>query len=199
MARQPQTQPPADEFYEPAPQAPAASQLAHAAEVRAHSVPVEESLSADVDMSPHAEPMSEREQRLADIERIRTMRQPMGAFTQKLALPKRAGYHRHWFNDSPGRIDLAKANGWAFVNDAEGKPIKRVVGSGRDNAAMYGYAMEIPDIFWLEDQSARHAIAQERLDSIKKRVAAAQPGESHASDAGKFYSPTESPVTIERR
>ena len=109
---------------------------------------------------------------------------------QKLALPKRPGYHRHWFNDVAGRIDEATASGWSHViNPRDGKPMHRVVGSGRDNKALEAYAMELPEVFWQEEMVARHKIASDRVDGIKKRPAAAQPGQAQASDAGKFYSP----------
>ena len=65
----------------------------------------------------------------------------------------------------------------------------RVVGSGRDNKALEAYAMELPEVFWQEEMVARHKIASDRVDGIKKRPAAAQPGQAQASDAGKFYSP----------
>ena len=31
------------------------------------------------------------------------VRKPFGTFDQKLAYPSREGFHRHWFNDEPGR------------------------------------------------------------------------------------------------
>lgn len=123
-----------------------------------------------------------------DIERIRKMRKPFGAMTQKLALPERPGYHRHWFNDEPGRIDEATSNGWAHVKDREGKSIRRVVGRGRDSGAMYGYAMELPIVFWQADQKARNDAAQARIDEIKKTPFRSKPGQGERADEGKFYS-----------
>lgn len=139
----------------------------------------------------------------ADIERIRKVRKPFGAMTQKLALPNRAGYHRHWFNDEPGRVEDALANGWAHVQTKEGKPLSRVVGRGRDSGALYAFAMELPMIFWQEDMDARHDVATARIDEIRKKPFQAQPGMATRQDAGKFYDPTETGVvkikqTIER-
>lgn len=130
----------------------------------------------------------------AEIARIREFRRPLGAFSQKLALANRPGYHRHWFNDVAGRIDEAALNGWSHVQGRDRKPIARCVGTGRDSGALYAFAMELPEVFWLEDQAAKHAAAQSRIDGLKGAGAfRAQPGAAQASDKGKFYDPVESP------
>jgi hypothetical protein len=132
------------------------------------------------------------EQAIARVGALREKRGEWGAFAQKLALPVRAGYHRHWFNDVAGRIDEAKAAGWSHViNPRDGKPLKRVVGVGRDNAPLSAYAMELPTVFWQEEMDARHKTASERIDAIKKNPFPAQPGQAQASDKGKFYDPTD--------
>jgi hypothetical protein len=147
------------------------------------------------DISADAQPQENEtlEQAIARIGALRDKnRQEWGAFSQKLALPARPGYHRHWFNDVAGRIDEAKASGWAHVkNPRDGTPLKRAVGTGRDNNVQWGYAMELPLVFWQEEMDARHKIAKDKVDSIKKKIAAAAPGQSQASDQGKFYSPVE--------
>lgn len=132
----------------------------------------------------------------ADITRIRAQRKPFGAFTQKLAYPARPGYHRHWFSDEPGRVDEAVSNGWAHVNDKEGKPVKRVVGRGRDSGAMFGFLMELPKVFWDEDMASKHDAAQARIDEIKKNPFRAKPGQAQKSDADKFYSAKDEPVRM---
>lgn len=132
----------------------------------------------------------------ADIARIRAQRKPFGAFTQKLAYPARPGYHRHWFSDEPGRVDEAVSNGWAHVNDKEGKPVKRVVGRGRDSGAMFGFLMELPKVFWDEDMASKHDAAQARIDEIKKNPFRAKPGQAQKSDADKFYSAKDEPVRM---
>ena len=135
----------------------------------------------------------------AAIARIRATRKPLGAFSQKLALPKRTGYHRHWFNDVAGRIDEAKANGWAHVKGTDGKILSRCVGTGRDKGSLFAFAMEIPLIFWEEDQAAYHEAAAGKVDALKNNVARAAPGTKAAKeDRGKFYDPQdgEAPVSI---
>lgn len=163
------------------------------------AVEVQTNLTADASLTAHGGGQSPSSL-ASDIARIRKIRKPFGAFTQKLALPERAGYHRHWFNDVAGRIDEAKASGWEHVKDQEGKPIKRVVGSGRDKGALYAFAMELPSVFWEEDQKAKHDEAQSKIDEIKKSPFRAAAGQAKKSDGGKFYSPQEdAPLQITTR
>lgn len=152
-------------------------------------------LTADADLQ--AKTGDEREHLKSDIARIRGIRKPFGAFTQKLAIPQRPGYRRHWFSDEPGRVDEAASNGWAHVKDKDGKPVKRVVGRGRDGGPMYGFAMELPKIFWDEDMAAKHRVAQDRIDEIKKNPIRAKTGQSDRSDEGKFYSPKDEVLSIQ--
>lgn len=172
---------------------------AHPARVRAQAVEEPGSgYSFDPSLHPDYEapaasdqPRDDRVDIAADIERIRKIRRPLGAFTQKLALPVRRGYHRHWFNDVGGRVGEAIANGWSHVKDDEGKELRRVVGTGRDNGPLYAYAMEIPEVFWLEDMAARHEVARQSIDSLKSAPFRAQKGSMTAQDQGKFYNPQE--------
>lgn len=143
--------------------------------------------------------LPERDKYKAEVERIRKTRKPFGAFQQKLVLSLRPGYHRHWFNDIPGRVDEAVASGWTHVEDKDGRPVKRIVGSGRDKGALYAYAMEIPDVFWEEDQAELARRAKAPLDAIKSKPIMAKPGESRPEDDSKFYSPREHVVDIQRR
>lgn len=155
------------------------------------AIKVEDGLTADASLSPEMTPVDERAQLAAEIERIRGLRKPFGASTQKLALPKRAGYHRHWFNDEAGRIDEAKGSGWSNIKGRDGGPIRRAVGTGRDNGVLYAYAMELPEVFWQEDMAARHAIAQAKMDAIKESPFRSKAGMAQRSDKGKFYDPHE--------
>lgn len=150
-------------------------------------------LTADAALAPG---LDDHDQLKKDIERIRGLRKPFGTFTQKLALAIRPGYQRHWFNDEPGRVDEAASAGWAHVKDKDDKPVRRVVGRGRDSGALYAYAMELPKIFWDEDMRNRHEAAQARIDEIKKSPFRAKPGQAKSSDADKFYSAREEPVAI---
>jgi hypothetical protein len=158
------------------------------------AVDVTAGVSADASIAPDSTPQAGEtlEQATERIRSLRGTRSPFGSLHQKLALPARPGYHRHWFNDVGGRIDEAKASGWAHVkNERDGSPLKRSVGTGRDSNVLYAYAMELPLVFWQEEMDARHDEAKSRVDAIKKKVAVAQPGQSQASDQGKFYSPVE--------
>lgn len=40
---------------------------------------------------------------------------PFSTAIQKLEVPERPGYHRHWFGNEPGRIERAKLAGYEFV------------------------------------------------------------------------------------
>ena len=75
----------------------------------------------------------------------RDTRKPFGAMEQKLYWPKRPGYHRHWFNDTPGRIDAALQAGYAHVTGRDEKPVCRVVGKREGGGGLMGYLMEIPE------------------------------------------------------
>lgn len=153
---------------------------------------VTELLSVDVTLAPGIAPEGETlDQSIERVGRLRQQnRKEWGEFSQKLALPKREGYHTHWFNDVAGRIDEALASGWSHrINPRDGKPFHRVVGTGRDSKPLEAYAMDLPQVFWKEEMDARHELAAARVEGIKKRPAVAQAGQAQASDAGKFYSP----------
>lgn len=169
-------------------------------EVTEGAIPLSDALSMDDAKSVH-NTNGDGDTLESEIERIRKVRKPFGSLSQKLALPKRPGYHRHWFNDTAGRIDEAKASGWEHIKGETGQSIKRVVGSGRDNGALYAFAMELPEVFWEEDQDALHKAAQDKIDQIKESPFRSRPGEAKAADKGKFYSPQEDsgPLQIEKR
>ena len=183
---------------EPAPANPlAAATFEHVARTQAAAQPVGE-VTAESPGVVHLEPGDDLE---ADIARIMAMRRPLGVQAQKLALPKRNGYHTHWFNDEGGRIDDALNNGWAHRKDKDGKPLKRAVGMGRDKGVLYAYAMDIPEIFWLEDMAARNQLAADKMESLKASPFQAKSGQAQKSDAGKFYSPVEGqePLQVAKR
>lgn len=210
-ATEPRTVQPDRGFYAPEGESPLreepqTSGLATAGEAftagvrRDHMAGGEHFGSADREVLEHAAAEAEAgaEDLDATIARIRATRKPLGAYSQKLALDKRPGYHRHWFNDSAGRIDEAKASGWAHVKGTDGKPISRCVGSGRDKGALYAFAMEIPEVFWLEDQAVKHAMATDKIDALKRTPAMASAGNrATASDKGKFYDPSESETPVQ--
>lgn len=158
----------------------------------------DEDLSGDQDVVASAEIDGEDIEESLDeaIARIAKIRKPLGTFSQKLAIPKRAGYHTHWFNDEGNRIAEALDNGWAF-RKKDGKPIKRAVGTGRDKGVLWACAMDLPEVFWLADMQTRHDIAQGKMDALKANPVVAPAGTAQKSDAGKFYSPSEM-LTVEK-
>lgn len=128
---------------------------------------------------------------------LRQTRKGYGAIAQKLAYAPRTGYKRHWFNDVGGRVQDFQDAGWASVIDPKtGKPVSRTVGTSRDNQPLKAFLLEIPSVFWQEREAEIHALAREKMDAIKGSPAIARPGESKASDSGKFYSPKEEAVQI---
>lgn len=189
--------PSAHEKPEPAAQPDSPLRAVHRTEftdtVRSGSLPLECGGSVDREVAEHlaAEGNSDTATLEQDIARIRQTRKPLGAFAQKLALPQRPGYHRHWFNDVAGRVEEAENNGWAHIAGKDRKPLTRCVGSGRDKGALYAYAMEIPEVFWQEDQDARNQAAAEKMAGLKTNPFRAAPGQAKAADKGKFYDPTE--------
>ena len=181
----------ANEANKPVESSPRRGRPPKAAVAAATALPVSEGVTGDASITPASEP-KEGETLEQAIARIRGFRQPFGALHQKLALPQRIGYHRHWFNDVAGRVDEAKASGWAHIkNPRDGTPLKRVVGTGRDNNVLYAFAMELPEVFWQEEMDARHQQAKEKIDAIKAKPFRAQAGQAQASDQGKFYNPHE--------
>jgi uncharacterized protein with von Willebrand factor type A (vWA) domain len=110
-----------------------------------------------------------REQSLSTVEEGRPARnphrKPFGSQIQKLAYPPREGYHRHWFNDEPGRISQAKENGYNHVLDqATNKPLSRVVNSG----GMQAYLMEIPREWFEDDMAAQQQAVDDRENTIRR-------------------------------
>ena len=179
--------------------------------VRARAVGVEDDISADQSVGASvlaslrepgaAASVSTYEDDLARVAELRSGRRVLGSYSQKLALDARRGYHRHWFNDTAGRIDEAVAAGWAHVQGRDGAPIKRCVGTGRDRGALFAYAMEIPLVFWQEDQDAKHEAAANVMDNLKRSPFRADKGTMRPEDKGTFYDPTESgsPISIAKR
>lgn len=173
----------------PEPPPPTFNERLHSEEVR-----LERGGSVDREIAEGmaAETIDDEAALRAEIERIRAFRKPLGAYQQKLRLPERRGYKRHWFNDSAARVAEAEANGWSHVRDNDGKSICRPVGTGRDKGALYGYAMELPMVFWLEDMALRNKAASDKMAHLKANPFQAKRGTTTAADAGKFYDPSPS-------
>lgn len=62
---------------------------------------------------------------------------------ESLAIPPRAGFHRHWFNLFGNRGEVALALGWMHVVDESGKDVVRCVGITRGCDPLYAACMEI--------------------------------------------------------
>lgn len=107
----------------------------------------------------------------------RDKRRPFGSQTQKLAYEQRAGYHRHWFNDDPGRIHTALEAGYTHVVNKEGKNVQRVVGVNPAGGALMGFLMEIPEEWFQEDMARGQELVAKMDQAIKSGAVAGQPGQ----------------------
>lgn len=80
----------------------------------------------------------------------RRRRASVGGFHLKLSAPAREGYHRHWFNDTPGRIANAEELAYDHVHDPSIKSdstdtrVRRLVGTQANGQPLYSYLMETP-------------------------------------------------------
>lgn len=106
----------------------------------------------------------------------RDRRKPFGSQVQKLAYEARVGYHRHWFNDSPGRIETALEAGYTHVEDKDGKKVSRVVGISPGGGPQMGFLMEVPQEWYDEDMARQAAVNAEREAAIRSGSVNGQPG-----------------------
>lgn len=114
----------------------------------------------------------------------RRVRRPFGSHSQKLAYPQRPGYHRHWFNDTPGRIDQATEGGYTHVkDDRTGENVRRPVGTAAVGGVLFAYLMEIPQEWYDEDMAAEQEVVARSEDAIKGGKVLDSQGESQ----GNFY------------
>lgn len=113
---------------------------------------------------------------------------PFGAHEQRLHLEKREGFHRHWFNDRPGRVQRAEAAGYAFVLDTNGKPETRPVGVREGGGGLIAYAMEIPQELYDEDFLAGQKVVDDIDASIKQGKLAAKEPDARYTPAGRKIS-----------
>lgn len=98
----------------------------------------------------------------------RESRKPFGSTDQKLAWPIRPGYHNHWFNDDPGRIQTAKDAGYEHVQDYRSMPVSRVVGVAPGGGPLLAYLMEVPQEWWEEDQARQQKLVDTKMDAIRR-------------------------------
>lgn len=129
----------------------------------------EGALSDDADLSPEEISDDEIERQiLAEWgEHAVRERVPFGAGQSRLPKARpRPGFHRHIFNDFPGRIESAVRAGYKHVNDEHGSPIRSVVGTSPHGGPLYGYLMEIPEKWFRQDMAA----AQSSLDELDQEI-----------------------------
>lgn len=126
-----------------------------------------------------------KEQGLASIDGVeerrisRQNRRPFGSQTQKLAFKRREGYHHHWFNDVPGRIDAAKDAGYTHVVDVvSNKNVQMVVGVTAQGLPLTAFLMEIPEEWFKDDMDAQQKQIDAKEATIRRgQVDAADPRE----------------------
>ena len=116
-------------------------------------------------------------------------RKPFGATELKLAYPKRDGYVRHWFNDTPGRIARAKEAGYDHVLDAQKRSVSRSVGTAKRGGGLGAFLMEIPEAFYNEDFARK----QSALDEIDKSI---YRGQLNQETGDNRYVPKSTPINI---
>jgi len=101
-------------------------------------------------------------------DRPQRVRKPFGGREQKLTWPSREGFHRHWFNDEPGRLMRAQEAGYDHVHDDAGKPVCTVVGISRGGGPLTAYLMETPEQWHKEDMAAQDSEVMEQLGQIQR-------------------------------
>lgn len=117
---------------------------------------------------------------------------PFGSAVQRLDYPPRSGYHRYWFNDSPGRIQRALAAGYKHVLDSDGKIVQRPVGTSQGGGVLLGYCMEIPVEWWKKDLASAQKKVDETDADIRRGNIQGKVGED-----GR-YVPDSRPIKISR-
>lgn len=112
--------------------------------------------------------------------RERPQRASFGSPRQKLSVRPIEGFHLHWVNDSPGRVEEAQEGGYEFVGEEEiavagqakqsnsdlGTRVKRLVGRGEDGNALFAYLMKIPIDWYEQDQK----VIQDRVDAVDNMI-----------------------------
>lgn len=116
-------------------------------------------------------------------------RVPMSVPMQKLQVPDKPGWHRHWMLGTPSRISQALRAGYRFVDaeDADvlshgladgagahgstdmGSRVSVVAGAdvGQDGQEQRLYLMEIPEELWQEDQKLLEARNEQIAASLR--------------------------------
>ncbi len=125
----------------------------------------------------------------------RKQRVPLGTPRSHLTAETREGYHRHWINDKPGRLELAIDGGYEFVKDKNGKVgehgnlgshdlgsmVSRIVGTNEGGTPLRAYLMEIKQEWRDEDVKAKLSIAYE-IDNQIRNGQAGDDGNEYGND-----------------
>lgn len=119
------------------------------------------------------------------------VRKPFGSTSQKLYWPPRPGFHRHWFNDAPGRIEEAIEAGYDHVQEKGGQPVKRKVGKHSSGDAMYAFLMETPEEYFQEDMAAQQKLVDEKIagvyegEVLRERLGPTESKRTYMKDMGR--------------
>lgn len=108
----------------------------------------------------------------------RETRKPFGTKEQKMAREPIPGFHIHWFNDVPGRIDRAKESGYEHVLDKNNCPERLVVGKSEEGTPIYAYLMKIPQTWYDDDMAAQQADVDRIDHQIRRGVLNQSPDEN---------------------
>lgn len=136
---------------------------------------------------------------------------PFNTIVSRLSVPEIPGYHLHWFNGTPQRIQRARAGGYEFVRDDEVLVNNNVLGSdpaedgntdmgtlvsqpaGGDAIDANGQAvrlhlMKIKEELWQADQKALTAPGS-RLDGVRNALVGGQIGQENqpGTDRSQVY------------
>lgn len=108
----------------------------------------------------------------------RAKRVPLGVPRAKLDVPQIPGFHMHWLNDEPGRLQAAEAGGYEFVYEKElkgeagntdlGEKVSRIVGRNEDGSPLRAYLMKIKQEWYDEDQRVKQKPVDEIDMAIRK-------------------------------
>src|SRR5262245_51066143 len=140
-------------------------------------------LSSTVQLGPELTSDAPPEQELTssgegDSPRTQKVRVPFGGSEFKMTLEPKLGFHRHWFNDRPGRVDRAKLAGYEHVLNSAGQPVSMIVDTQPGiGGGMLAYAMEIPEELWLEDMKAQQKKIDDNEAVIKQGLLNHKPGD----------------------
>lgn len=116
------------------------------------------------------------------------------------------GWHYHWLNDYPGRVELALSGGYQHVRKGEvrlvdgvvprdsdlGEIVSTIVGRTEDNAPLRAYLMRIRQEHYEEGQN----VIQSAVDRVD---AAIRKGKTSGQEDSHFYIPKGAPIKMTSR